>query len=300
MIYTLTISPAIDYVVHLDRMEAGATNRTTGEEYYFGGKGINVSSVLKELGMESVALGFVSGFTGLALEDGLREQGIQTDFIHLDKGITRINVKIKSGEETEINSQGAIPTEADFDLLAEKLKKLQESDILILSGSIPKALPQDTYSRLLETTFGKGIHVIVDATGKLLLDTLKYRPFLIKPNIDELRDLLGEDIAPEEGARQLQKQGARNVIVSMGKEGAMLLAEDGRIYRSGICSGEVKNTVGAGDSMVAGFACGYAKTRDYQYALDLGSAAGSATALSKGLAEKEQIQTCFKKLRKDG
>lgn len=299
MIYTITISPAIDYVVHLDELMPGATNRSKKEEYYFGGKGINVSIVLKELGIESRALGFVSGFTGYALEDGLREQGIDTDFVHLEKGITRINIKIKSEKETEINGQGAIAEKEDFDQLVEKLKGMKKDDILILSGSIPAALPQDTYTRLLKIVNRMGVLVILDAAGELLLSALPQHPFLVKPNIHELRELFGNEVRPLEGAKKLQSLGARNVIVSLGSEGAILLTEKGIVHNCGTCAGKVLNTVGSGDSMVAGFVAGYEKSKDYQYALELGSAAGSATALSPGLAKKEEIESCLKELRKE-
>lgn len=299
MIYTITISPAIDYVVHLEELIPGATNRSEKEEYYFGGKGINVSIILKELGIDSKALGFVSGFTGYALEDGLREEGIHTDFVHLASGITRINIKIKSAEETEINGQGAIASKEDFDKLVEKLSKLAKDDILVLSGSIPAALPQDTYTRLLGIVNQKEVLVILDAAGELLLSALPQRPFLVKPNIDELKDLFGEEVRPLEGAKRLQVLGARNVIVSLGSKGAVLLTEEGDIHTCGTCNGQVLNTVGSGDSMVAGFVAGYVKSKDYQYALELGSAAGSATALSPGLAKREEIENCLKELRKE-
>lgn len=297
MIYTITVSPAIDYVVHLDKFKMGITNRTIKEEYFFGGKGINVSKVLKELGVESTALGFVSGFTGEALEKGLFEQDIKTDFVHLDQGITRINIKIKADEETEINSQGTVAKESDFEILAERLKKLKSHDTLIISGSVPACLPQDIYARLLKVVKNKGLRIIVDATGDLLLNTLKYNPFLVKPNLDELKGIFGDEISAEEGALRLHKLGARNVIVSLGGEGAILLAEDGNIYKAGVCTGEILNTVGSGDSMVAGFLAGYLKTKDYQYALDLGSAAGSATALSPGLADFKKIYACLEKIK---
>ena len=297
MIYTITISPAIDYVVHLDEFRIGMTNRSSGEEFFFGGKGINVSQILKELGMKSVALGFVNGFTGKALENGLHKRGIETDFLYPRQGITRINVKIKAGEETEINGQGTIADEDDLKMLAEKLQKLESGDVLIVSGNIPSAIPQDTYSRLLETVKDKDIRIIVDTNGEALMDVLKFHPFLIKPNIDELRDIFGEAITAEDGASMLQAAGARNVIVSMGKDGALLMAEDGRLYRAGVCSGKMLNSVGAGDSMVAGFVAGYMEKNDYQYALDLGSAAGSATAFSPGLAKRQQIDECMNELR---
>lgn len=296
MIYTLTISPAIDYVMHLDDMVPGATNRSQQEEYYFGGKGINVSVMLQNMGLPSKALGFTAGFTGKALEEGLHEQGVDTDFIHLKDGITRINVKIKSGLETEINGQGARPTETDFCLLEEKIRRMEEGDMFIISGSIPKGLPEDTYDRLLTIAVSRGVTPVVDTNGQLLVNTLKHKPFLIKPNHDELKDLFGADITPEEGARKLQEMGARNVIISLGKDGAILLSEDGGIYRCGIPEGKVLNTVGSGDSMVAGFLAGYEKSHDYQHALNMGGAAGSATAFTPGLAPWEMIEHCLKQL----
>ena len=297
MIYTVTISPAIDYVGHLDRLQKGATNRSTGEKYFLGGKGINVSQILKELGMESIVLGFVNGFTGKALENGLHQGEIKTDFIYPKQGITRINVKIKAGEETEINGQGTIADESDLKMLYDKLRKLQDGDVLIISGNIPAAVPQDTYSRLLEAVKEKDVLCIVDTNGAALMDVLKYHPFLIKPNMDELRDVFGEKISAEEGAEKLQKAGARNVIVSMGGDGAVLKAENGTLYTSGVCRGKMINSVGAGDSMVAGCVAGYLEKKDYQYALDLGSAAGAATAFSPGLAVRRQIYDCMDELR---
>lgn len=295
MIYTVTISPSIDYNVHLDNMVTGATNRSQREEYYFGGKGINVSVMLQHLGIPSIALGFVAGFTGDALEKGLKEQNVNTDFVHLANGITRINVKIKSTQETEINGQGAIPTEEDFLLLIDKLTKMRNGDILVISGSVPKGLPADSYERLLSVAQQQGALPVVDTNGELLLSTLKFHPFLIKPNHDELKDLFG-DVTPLEGAKKLQDLGARNVIVSLGKDGAVLLAENGESYSCGIPTGKPLNTVGSGDSVVAGFMAGYAKTQDYQYALNLGGAAGSATAFTPGLAEYDTIMSCLKEL----
>lgn len=298
MIYTVTVSPAIDYVVHLDSFETGATNRTTAEEYYFGGKGINVSRVLRELELPSVALGFVGGFTGQALEKGLRDAGIETDFIHVRKGVTRINVKIKAGKETEINGQGTVPDDEELEGLTKKLERMEGGDTLIISGNIPAAMPQDTYDRLMDATANKKVRLIVDTNGEMLVRALKYRPFLVKPNLDELKGIFGMEMTAYEGAVRLQEKGARNVIVSMGADGAVLAAEDGKRYEAGVCSGKVLNTVGSGDSMVAGFIAGYMETGDYQYALDLGSAAGSATALSPGLAVKSLIDNCLVKLRR--
>ena len=296
MIYTVTISPAIDYVVHVDHMTAGATNRSTREEYYFGGKGINVSLILESLGIKSKALGFVSGFTGVALEEGLKAQGLKTDFVHLHKGITRINVKIKSEKETELNTQGALPEEHDFDALISKLECLDHNDILVLSGSVPKVLPEDTYERIISLVNKQQVKVVLDTAGIQLINSLKERPFLVKPNIDELRDLFG-DVTPEEGAKKLQLAGARNVIVSMGGDGAILLDETGSLHRCGVATGKILNTVGAGDSMVAGFITGYLQTENYDYALQLGSAAGSATALSPGLADGETIGRCLREIK---
>lgn len=300
MIFTVTINPAIDYVVHLDELIGGVTNRSQYEEYFFGGKGINVSAVLKELGLDSIALGFVSGFTGQALEAGLRKNGLCTDFVHAKEGITRINVKIKAKQETEINGQGTKVSENELKALEEKVAKLKDGDILVLSGSIPRLLPQDLYSRLLELAGERNVPAIVDTSGDLLMGALEYRPMLVKPNMEELRGIFGAAISAESGAQKLQEMGARNVIVSMGGDGALLLSENGEMYHAGVCRGKIQNTVGAGDSMVAGFIAGYLKTKDYQYALDLGSAAGSATALSPGLAKKDKIAQCFSALRKEG
>lgn len=293
MIYTVTFNPALDYVVRMDALTPGEVNRTAQEEIYFGGKGINVSTVLHELGEASIALGFTAGFTGEALASGVQHLGVQTDFIHLPAGNTRINVKIKAQQETEINAGGPpIPKEA-FEALLQKLDCLQKGDVLCLSGSIPKSLQQNTYEVLLEHLAGRDIRFVVDATGDLLLNVLKYHPFLIKPNHHELGEMLGRtlqnDADIENGARELQKRGARNVLVSMAGEGALLLTETGEAHRIGAIKGTVRNSVGAGDSMVAGFIAGYLQKQDYLYALQLGSACGSATAFSDGLCKKETI-----------
>lgn len=293
MIYTVTFNPALDYVVRMDALIPGEVNRTAQEEIYFGGKGINVSTVLNELGEESIALGFIAGFTGDALAAGVGHLGVKTDFIKLPAGNTRINVKIKASQETEINAGGPpIPKEA-FEALVQKLDRLEKDDVLCLSGSIPKSLEQNTYEVLLEHLSGKGIRFVVDATGDLLLNVLKYHPFLIKPNHHELGEMLGRTLSNdreiEDGARELQKRGARNVLVSMAGDGAMLLTETGEAHRIGVVKGTVRNSVGAGDSMVAGFIAGYLQKQDYLYALQLGSACGSATAFSDGLCKKETI-----------
>lgn len=299
MIYTVTFNPAIDYVVHTDEVKLGATNRSDYEEMYFGGKGINVSIVLRELGIQSKALGFTAGFTGEAIEKGLADMGIDTDFVHLKKGYSRINVKIKSAEETELNGQGPHIDDKAIKALFDKLGKLSDDDLLILAGSIPSSLPANIYESILEKLSNKNTRVIVDATKDLLLNVLKYKPFLVKPNNFELGEMFGVELTTDEEiekyARELKKLGAVNVLVSMAGNGAMLIDEYGEKHRCGVCQGEVKNSVGAGDSMVAGFTAGILKG-DYEYALKLGTAAGGATAFSDGLAAKEKILELLKTL----
>lgn len=299
MIYTVTFNPAIDYIVHTDEMTVGSVNRAKGEEIYFGGKGINVSMVLNELGIKSRALGFVAGFTGSAIEKGVAEKGIETDFVRLDNGFSRINVKIKSGDETELNGQGPVIDDKSLNELFSKLDKLTEGDTIVLAGSIPASMPSDVYEKILERLSGKNVKAVVDATKDLLMNVLKYKPFLIKPNNHELGEMFGvtlktnEEIA--EYAKKLKDMGARNVLVSMAGDGALLLDENGKTHICGVCKGKVKNSVGAGDSMVAGFIAGSANG-DYEYALKLGTAAGGATAFSDGLAEKEEIYRLLEQL----
>lgn len=297
MVYTVTFNPAIDYVVHTDKMKLGATNRSEREEMYFGGKGINVSIVLKELGIASKALGFTAGFTGEAIENGLADMGIDTDFVRLDNGNSRINVKINAGEETELNGQGPNIDEQAIEALFEKLDKLSDGDILILAGSIPSSLPADIYQKILERLSNKKIKAVVDATKELLLNVLQYKPFLVKPNNHELGEMFGVELTDdrdiEKYARKLQDMGAKNVLISMAGDGAMLIDEQGKMHRCGVCKGTVKNSVGAGDSMVAGFTAG-SLNGDYEYALKLGTAAGGATAFSDGLATKETIEELLK------
>lgn len=292
MVYTVTFNPAVDYIVHTKELRAGATNRSDSEEIYFGGKGINVSIVLSELGVKSKALGFVAGFTGAAIERGVSEKGIDADFVHLSGGFSRINVKIKSDEETELNGQGPkIPDEAVQQLFA-KLDELQDGDTLVLAGSIPSSLPSDIYERILARLSGRKIRTVVDATKDLLVKVLKYQPFLIKPNNFELGEIFGVELHTTDEivkyAEKLHEMGARNVLVSMAGDGAVLLDETGKTHVCGVCRGTVKNSVGAGDSMVAGFIAGCEKA-GYEYALKLGTAAGGATAFSEGLATKEKI-----------
>ena len=299
MIYTVTFNPAVDYVVHVENMKNGSVNRSSCEEIYFGGKGINVSVVLNELGVPSVALGFVAGFTGQAIRDGIENIGIRTDFINLGSGNSRINIKIKSGQETEINGQGPFIDDKALDEFFRKLDMLKDNDILILAGSIPKSLPDDIYERILSRTADKNIRTVVDATNKLLLNTLKYKPFLIKPNNHELGEMFGVNISETDDivkyARKLRDMGAENVLVSMAEKGALLVDENNRIHTCGVCRGTVKNSVGAGDSMVAGFVAG-SMNGDYEYALKLGTAAGGATAFSDGLAVKDKIFELLKQL----
>ena len=293
MIYTVTFNPAIDYVVHLDRLKAGDINRNVSEEFQFGGKGINVSNVLRNLGFDTVALGFVAGFIGEGFEKGLAEMGLRTDLIHVKEGMTRINVKVKAEEETEINGIGPVITEEDMEELYTKLDAIGPDDVLVLSGSIPKCLAGDTYERIMARLDGRGIRIAVDATKDLLVNVLKYHPFLIKPNNHELGEIFGKVLKTDEEiaecAKKLQKMGGRNILVSMAGDGALLLDENGETHRIGCPKGKVVNSVGAGDSMVAGFLAGWLGTGDYGYALKLGTAAGSATAFSIGLAEKPLI-----------
>ena len=293
MIYTVTFNPAIDYVVHFAQLRPGEINRNEAEEFQFGGKGINVSNVLRTLGFDTVALGFVAGFIGEGFEKGLSEMGLKTDLIHVKEGMTRINVKVKAAEETEINGIGPVITETDMEALYEKLDKIGPEDVLVLSGSIPKCLPGDTYERIMARLDGRGIPIAVDATKDLLVNVLKYHPFLIKPNNHELGEIFGKVLHTDEEiadcAKKLQDMGGRNILVSMAGAGALLLDENGQVHRIGCPKGKVLNSVGAGDSMVAGFLAGWLGRGDYDYALKLGTATGSATAFSIGLAEKPMI-----------
>ena len=292
MIYTLTLNPALDYAVYLPAFAEGKTNRSVREQLDFGGKGINVSYILHQLGVPTVALGFVAGFTGKALCAMLEGEGIPCEFITLDRGMTRINVKIKSEKESEINAQGPdIPPEA-LEKLCARLDCLVAGDTLLLAGSVPASLPKDIYENILARLEGKGIRYAVDAEGQLLLNVLKYRPYLIKPNRAELCGLAGRELTDdadiERAARELQALGAQNVLVSLGKEGALLLDETGLAHRASAVGGKPVNTVGAGDSMVAGFLAG--APLGYDYALRLGLAAGGATATSPTLATKKEIE----------
>ena len=299
MVYTVTFNPAVDYVIYTGNIKPGTVNRTTSEQIFFGGKGINVSLVLAELGIKSKALGFVAGFTGTAIENGIKEKGIDADFVHLENGFSRINVKIKGDEETEINGQGPDIKETDINKLFSKLDKMNSGDILVLAGSIPSTLPDDIYEKILAYLSDKKIRAVVDASKDLLLNVLKYKPFLVKPNNHELGEMFGVTLATEEQikyyALKLKEMGAANVLVSMAGDGAILLDENGIFHTCGVCEGVVKNSVGAGDSMVAGFIAG-CESGDYGHALKLGTACGGATAFSDGLATKLEIANLMSQL----
>jgi 1-phosphofructokinase len=297
MVYTVTLNPALDYEVLVDGFRAGGLNRTSREHMHFGGKGVNVSTVLHHLGVETTALGFVAGFTGKALEDGLKANGIRTDFVWLEEGLTRVNVKIRSGGgggETEINSQGPVIPAPAMAALLQKLDRLEAGDVLVLAGSLPAGLPGDAYQTILARVKGRGVLTAVDAARDVLRGVLPCRPFLIKPNSAELGELFGKNsLSAEETlscAKSLQEQGARNILVSMAGDGSLLLDETGVCRRLGVPPGTARHTVGAGDSMVAGFIAGWLSSRDYAAAHRMGAAAGSATAFSDGLATGEEIR----------
>lgn len=298
MVYTITLNPALDYVMKVGKLRFDDINRASGEEIYYGGKGINVSVILTRLGIENKALGFVAGFTGERLEQMLKQDDINCDFIRLEKGFTRINVKIKADTELDVNAQGPEISEADIKSLIAKLDEIKKGDYLILAGSIPCTLPNDIYERILEHLNDRGIHFVVDATGDLLLNVLKYNPFLVKPNHHELGDLFGVQLKTEqdiiEYAKRLQKMGAKNVLVSRAKDGATLIDENGKVTSFGNVDGKLVNSVGCGDSMVGGFVAGYIEKGDYAHALKLGSACGNATAFLEGLATKDEIDRVFK------
>lgn len=303
MIYTVTLNPSIDYIVRLDQLVSGITNRTTSEEYYYGGKGINVSCVLAELDLDSTAYGFVAGFTGKAIESGIRNDHIITDFIKLKHGISRINIKIKAGQETEINGQGPHISDSELERLLQKIDRITDGDTLVLAGSIPNTMPDDVYERMMERVKDKKVRIVVDATRQLLVNSLKYKPFLIKPNRQELSEIFDTEIKTEDDiehyAKELQKRGAQNVLISLGGEGAMLIDEFGVKHKAGVLKEKVVNTVGSGDSMVAGFVAGYMKQHDYGYALKLGSVCGNATAFQSGLATREKIDELMHKFDRE-
>ncbi|MBS5886612.1 MAG: 1-phosphofructokinase [Clostridium sp.] len=293
MIYTITFNPALDYIVRVQDFKLGQVNRTSYEEVYAGGKGINVSIMLNNLDVENVALGYIAGFTGEEIENKIKAFGCNTDFIKLNNGMSRINVKLKSNEESEINGQGPSISDQDLEELYRKLELLREGDILVLAGSIPATLPKNIYEIIMERLSGKGIRFIVDATGELLLNVLKYKPFLIKPNHHELAELFNATIENEDDiviyAKKLREMGAQNVLISRAGDGAIFVTEKDEIIKSDVPKGTLINSVGAGDSMVGGFIAGYLKNKSLEEAFKMGVATGSASAFSEGLATKEKV-----------
>lgn len=302
MIYTLTFNPSLDYTVTVPKFTCGMVNRTTEEIIYPGGKGINVSMVLKNLGFENTALGFLAGFTGDELRQLVEEKGIHAEFIPVKEGMTRINVKLRSEQETEINGQGPAISEADIAKLYERLDRLHAGDILVMAGSIPDVMPQTIYMDIMRHLQEKQLKIVVDATKDLLLNVLQYRPFLIKPNNHEMGEIFRVEIKDKADvikyAKQMQEMGARNVLVSMAGDGAVLVAEDGSVFQSEAPRGIVKNSVGAGDSMVAGFLAGYLEEGAYENAFRMGVCTGSASAFSEELATRAEVLALLEKNEK--
>lgn len=302
MIYTITFNPSLDYTVDVPDFALGKTNRTTGEQIFAGGKGINVSVVLKNLGQDSTALGFVAGFTGDEIVRRVREVGIREEFIRVPDGISRINLKLRSFDGTEINGMGPTIGAGQLKALNHQLDTLKPGDILVLAGSIPASMPASIYSDILERLQGRGVTFVVDATGELLRNVLRYHPFLIKPNNHELGELFGVELKTRDSvvpyAQKLQEAGARNVLVSMAGEGAVLVAEDGSVHRSPAPEGRLVNAVGAGDSMVAGFLTGWQEKKSYRHAFYMGVSAGSASAFSEYLATREAVEKVYNQLLK--
>ena len=300
MIYTITFNPALDYISQVENFEIGKINRTKTEKILPGGKGLNVSIVLKNLGIESTALGFIAGFTGEELKRSIEEKGIKTDFIKVEKGITRINVKISSNEETALNGNGPEITEEDINKLLEKIEKITKEDMVILAGNIPRCINNDIYEIICKTLEKNNVTFVVDATKELLMNVLKYKPFLIKPNKEELEETFKEKIETKEEiivhAKKLQQMGARNVLISLGGEGAILVTTEEKEYYSKAPKGKVLNTVGAGDSMVAGFIAGYEQSGDFEQAFKMGIATGSASSFSMNLATAEEVANLLKEI----
>lgn len=300
MIYTVTFNPSLDYIVGVDRFQLGRTNRTSYEQMLAGGKGINVSYVLKHLGVDSVALGFLAGFVGDEIRRRLTADGIHTDFLEVKEGVSRINMKLKNVDGTEINGMGPDIPADQIEQLREQIRRLQCGDVLILAGSIPQSIPDTIYMDIMSDLQDRDIRIVVDATKDLLTHVLPYHPFLIKPNNHELGEIFGVELKTRQEvvpyARRLREMGAQNVLISMAGEGAVLIAADGREYACCAPEGKVVNGVGAGDSMVAGFVSGYLETQDYEYAFYRGLAAGSASAFSNQLASGAEIEALFEKI----
>ena len=301
MIYTVTLNPALDYVMQVKKLGFEDINRSYYEDLHYGGKGINVSVVLTRLGVPTKALGFIAGFTGEQLKKMLIAEGVDCSFIELKQGNTRINVKIKSDTELDINARGPLVDDGEIEALLKVIGQVEAGDYLVLAGSVPENLPGDIYERMLKGLKEKGVNFVVDTTGALFLSVLKYKPFLIKPNHHELGELFGVKIESDSDvytyAKKLQDMGARNVLISRGSKGATLLDENGEVSSIGIVKGNVVNTVGSGDSMVAGFLAGYEEKGDYKHALRLGAACGNATAFCEALAEPCDIESAFNKLK---
>ena len=297
MIYTVTFNPSLDYIVSIDNFKLGKTNRTTRELMLPGGKGLNVSTVLYNLGIENTALGFTAGFVGEELKRLAKEIGYGCDFIDIKEGVSRINVKMKDFDGTEINGMGPVIDGESLNALMKKLEMLKEGDTLVLAGSIPSSMPSDIYSRILEALNGRGIRFVVDATKNLLLNVLPFHPFLIKPNNHELGEMFGVTLESKDEvipyAKRLQEMGAVNVLVSMAGEGAVLVDETGKVHQLDAPKGILVNAVGAGDSMVAGFLAGWEEQRNYEHAFKMAVAAGSASAFSELLATKDEIRTLY-------
>lgn len=300
MIYTVTLNPSLDYIMHLDNMNINAVNRSLKEEVYPGGKGINVSIVLNNLRIPNKALGFIAGFTGKEIERVMTNLGSNCDFITLDHGLSRINVKLEAEKETEINGMGPKITPADLKELFAKLDEIQEGDFLVLAGSIPNSVPDSIYQDIMKELAHKNINVVVDATKDLLKNVLKYKPFLIKPNHIELAEIFNVEINSDEEivtyARKLQEMGAQNVLISMGGDGSILITNEGEVVKISVPKGTVVNTVGSGDSMVAGFIAGYLKSKDLKEALKFATATGSATAFSPWLATADKVDDLLSQL----
>ncbi len=300
MIYTVTFNPSLDYIVSVEDFKLGLTNRTSSELILPGGKGINVSTVLRNLGVKNTALGFYAGFVGTEIVRRLQQMDVDAEFIQIQEGVSRINVKLKSIDGTEINGEGPVIGSDKVEELMGKLEKLGEGDVLFLAGSIPSSMPDDMYEQIMARLDGKGVMVVVDATKDLLLNVLKYHPFLIKPNNHELGEIFGVELKTREDVvsygKKLQEKGARNVLISMAGEGAVLVAEDGQVFEEPAPKGILVNGVGAGDSMVAGFMAGWMEKQEYEYAFHMGIAAGSASAFSENLATREEIENVYRQV----
>ncbi len=304
MIYTVTFNPSLDYIVDVPDFHTGLTNRTRSELLLPGGKGINVSTILQNLGIENTALGFVAGFTGDEVVRRLEALGVKNGFIALEEGCTRINVKLRSIEGTEINGAGPVIGEDKVERLMRQLGGLGDGDVLFLSGSIPASLPDDIYQRIMEMLDGRGVLTVVDATQELLVNVLPCHPFLLKPNQHELGEIFGTELRTREEVvpygKRLQEMGAQHVLVSMAGEGAVLIAADGRVFSAPAPKGTLVNGVGAGDSMVAGFMAGWLEKKDVAHAFYMGIAAGSASAFSEALATREEIETVYAQVADQG